>query len=56
MLAHVSTNDDPQPGGLIGSGTLPDGSGLEIDRRFKPVAPSHADRKDPGILAQQCPT
>ncbi|WP_326672454.1 fumarylacetoacetate hydrolase family protein [Streptomyces canus] len=34
MLAYVSINDRLQPGDLIGSGTLPNGSGLELDRRL----------------------
>uniref|UniRef100_UPI000592D5B5 fumarylacetoacetate hydrolase family protein n=1 Tax=Nocardia vinacea TaxID=96468 RepID=UPI000592D5B5 len=36
MLAYVSIGDNLQPGDLIGSGTLPNGSGLEIDKKLRP--------------------
>ena len=36
LLAYVSIGDNLQPGDLIGSGTLPNGSGLELDKRLSP--------------------
>ncbi|WP_327099053.1 fumarylacetoacetate hydrolase family protein [Nocardia vinacea] len=36
LLAYVSIGDNLQPGDLIGSGTLPNGSGLEIDKKLRP--------------------
>jgi 2-keto-4-pentenoate hydratase/2-oxohepta-3-ene-1,7-dioic acid hydratase in catechol pathway len=36
LLAYVSINDNLQPGDLIGSGTLPNGSALELDKRLRP--------------------
>jgi 2-keto-4-pentenoate hydratase/2-oxohepta-3-ene-1,7-dioic acid hydratase in catechol pathway len=36
LIAWVSVGDNLQPGDLIGSGTMGNGSGLEIDRRLNP--------------------
>lgn len=36
LLAYVSIGDVLQPGDLIGSGTLPNGSALEIDKKLRP--------------------
>jgi 2-keto-4-pentenoate hydratase/2-oxohepta-3-ene-1,7-dioic acid hydratase in catechol pathway len=36
LLAWVSLGDNLQPGDLIGTGTLGNGSGLEIDRKLSP--------------------
>lgn len=50
LLAYVSINDNLQPGDLVGSGTLPNGSGLEIDRRLKPGDVVELELSGVGVL------
>ncbi|KFF98904.1 fumarylacetoacetate hydrolase [Streptomyces scabiei] len=50
LLAYVSINDNLQPGDLIGSGTLPNGSGLELDKRLRPGDVVELELSGVGVL------
>ncbi|WP_405784733.1 fumarylacetoacetate hydrolase family protein [Streptomyces sp. NBC_01378] len=56
MLAYVSIGDNLQPGDLIGSGTLPYGAGLEIDKKLSPGDVIELELEGVGVLRNRLST
>lgn len=56
LLAYVSISDNLQPGDIIGSGTLGNGSGLELDRFLAPGDVLELELSGVGVLRSRFST
>ena len=56
MVAYASRSQTLRPGEVIGSGTAPGGSGIELDRRLEPGDVIEMEIEGIGVLRNRIAT